>query len=152
MTSLSLLAGRTIASLQRDSLHQHLLYLILVWTTIKNNRAFNVKRDVGSYICRFKNKGTLVFHFLFYQMHIIGMRSKSISGVASSCHIPCTTPVGHTKDNMAYLYSRNLLPLLLKCNTKFREKYKRSLFWVLRIFMSIPLPQSTQCIFNYSLH
>ena len=35
------------------------------------------------------------------------MESKSISGVTSTCSNPCTTPVGHTEDDMAYLCSQN---------------------------------------------
>ena len=59
------------------------------------------------------------------------MESKSISSVTSTCRNTCTTPVGHAGDDIAYLCSWNLLSLLLKCNTKFLEKYKGSLIMCL---------------------
>ena len=82
------------------------------------------------YIHRTKNKGTLVFHFLFYPKHIKDMEFKSLSGLTSTSRNPCTTPVGHTEDDTAHLCSRNLLSFPLKCNTKFLEKYKGSLIYI----------------------
>ena len=76
-----------------------------------------------------KNKGTLGFYFLSYLKHIKDMESKSIWEVTSTYRNPCTTPTGHTKDNMVYLCSQNLLPSFMKCNTKFLEKCKRSLMF-----------------------
>ena len=76
-----------------------------------------------------KNKRTLVFHFLFYLKNIKDMESKSTSGVSSTCSNPCTTPVGNTVDDMAYLCSWNLLSFLLQRITDFLEKYKRSLIF-----------------------
>ena len=149
MRSLSLLAGRTIASLQRDSLHQHLLYLILVWTTIKNNRAFNVKRDVGSYICRFKNKGPLVFHFLFYQMHIIDMRSKSISGVTSTCY----NHARHLSGILKMIWRISALWIFCHCSWRVAPSSWRntsvSLFRVLHVYIH-EFPSNH--IFNHNLH
>ena len=68
-----------------------------------------------------------MFNFSFYLKHILYMEFKLISGVSLTCSKPCTTSVGHTEGNMTYLYYRNLLPFLLKCNTKFFEKYRCSL-------------------------
>ena len=42
---------------------------------------------------------------------------------------PLGSSVGHSEDDMAYLCSQNLQPFVLKCNTKFLEKYKRSLIF-----------------------
>ena len=42
---------------------------------------------------------------------------------------PCAIHVRHTEDDMAYLCSPNLRPLLVKCNAKFLEKYKGSLIF-----------------------
>ena len=77
---------------------------------------------------RTNNKGTLLFHFLFYLKHIKDIESKSTSGVTATCRNPCTTPAWYSEDDMAYLCSRNLLKFLLKfllkCNsyTKLLEK------------------------------
>ena len=54
-----------------------------------------------------KNKGTLVFHFLFYLKHIKDMECKSIWDVTSTCSNPCTAPVGNTEDDMASLLSES---------------------------------------------
>ena len=68
----------------------------------------------SSLIRNTKNKGTLVFHILFYLKRIKDIDSKTIY-VQQHTHNICDS---------AYLCSWNLLPFLLKCNTKFLEKYK----------------------------
>ena len=60
------------------------------------------------------------------------MESKSISGVTSTCKNTCTTPVGHTEDDMAYLSSRNLPTISPEVQHQVPGKNKDSLFLVLR--------------------
>ena len=57
------------------------------------------------------------------------MESKSILGVTSMCSKSYTIPIGHTEDDTAFLCSCYMLPFLLKCKTKFLEKYKGSLIF-----------------------
>ena len=64
------------------------------------------------YIRGTKNKGILGFHFLFYLKHIKDMESKDFIG--SDLHVQKPI-VGHTKNNLAYLCSQNLLSFLMKC-------------------------------------
>ena len=76
------------------------------------------------YMRRPKIREHLYFIFFILPKHIKDMESKSILGVTSMCSNHCTTPVGHTEDDTSYICSQNLLPFLLKCNTKFLEKFK----------------------------
>ena len=67
---------------------------------------------------------------LFCLKHIKDMEPKSISDVTSTRSNPCSTPSGHSEGDMTYyVCSLNLLPLLMKCNTKVLEKNNCSL-WV----------------------
>ena len=86
-------------------------------------------------IRRIDNKGTHVFHFL-----ILPKTEKRYGvqvNIGCDLHMqqPCTTPVGHTEYDMAYLCSPRPLPFLkLQRITNFLEKYKRLLFMFLHIF------------------
>ena len=90
------------------------------------NRCFRQKNL--HYIRRTKNKGTLVFQ-KYYLKHIADMESKTISDVTSICSNTCTTPVGHTGDDIAYPGPLNLLAFTLKCKANFLENYKCSLIF-----------------------
>ena len=78
------------------------------------------------------------------------MEPKSISDVTSTRSNLCSTPSGHSEDDIAYLCTLNLLPFLMKCNTKFLQKNNGSLRVKSGIFEQTAKFRQRPCLFHIS--